>query len=158
MIKISANIGIVVCVSLATLLGACSFVDVHGADTPDQVVKQYVSGLERQEEDLILQLIPKGYTAEQAVKDKISQFGGYEIEEYNVVYNELKPVFLIANIEGRYAANNIGLEKFEDTVTIAYRGAGTLLSKKTRWYLLLGDGNVPSPNIAPGEPQGISPE
>ncbi len=157
MIKISANIGIIVCVSLATLLGGCSFGNVRGADTPDQIVDQYVSALESQEEDLILQMIPKGYTAEQAVKDKIAQFGGYEIEEYKVVYNEIKPVFLIAKIEGRYASNNRRLEKFEDTLTIAYRGAGTSLSKKARWYLLLGDGNVPSPNISPAEPQRIPP-
>lgn len=158
LIKNSANAILFLGFSLCAILGGCNFVSVRGADTPERVVEQYILGLEQQKENVILQLIPKEYVAEQAVEDKISQFGGHEVEEYSVVYNEIKPVFLIAEIKGSYVSNDQGLENFEDQVTIAYRGAGTLLSKKANWYLLLGDGQVPSPDVSPAEPQDTPPK
>ncbi|WP_446378787.1 hypothetical protein [Coleofasciculus sp. E2-BRE-01] len=100
----SANAIIFLNFSLCAVLGGCNFGTVRGADTPERVVEQYILGLEQQKENVILQLIPKEYVAEQAVEDKISQFGGHEVEEYSVVYNEVKPVFLIANIKGMWCS------------------------------------------------------
>jgi hypothetical protein len=104
----------------------------------------------------MLQLVPKGYSAEQVVKDKISQFGGHKIQEHKVIYNKPKPVFLMANVQGFYTNSNSVRRKFEDTLTIKYKGGSLLQFNKGRWYLLLGKGNVSTPEIEPAEPQ-ISP-
>ncbi|NJM65551.1 MAG: hypothetical protein HC851_07690 [Acaryochloris sp. RU_4_1] len=123
------------------------------ANTPDQVIEQYLLALEKKDKHLMLQLVPGSYAADQAAEDKIDQFGGYKIQERQVNYIKPKTVFLIANVKGLYVNSDGVRKKFEDRLTIAYEGGGFLQSYQGRWCLLLGKGNVPPPEVQSAEPQ-----
>ena len=62
-------------ITLPILLEGCNIKNSYGADTPDRVVEQYLLALEKKDEELMLKLIPRKYSAEQAVEDKIAQLG-----------------------------------------------------------------------------------
>jgi hypothetical protein len=150
------TLGLALSIALPVLLEGCSFKNSYGADTPDGVVEQYLLALEKKDEELMLKLIPRRYSAEQAVEDKITQLGGHKIQEYKVVYAKPKPVFLQANVQAFYAHNGVS-KKIEDTLTIVYEGGSILDLSKGRWYLLMGKGNVPTPEVQPAEPQTFPP-
>lgn len=124
----------------------------NGADTPDEVIEQYVSALESNDPEMIARLIPKGYTSDSSIEDKLSQFGGYDIEEYEVEFSELKPSFLTARLSGRYTVADEKNQNFEDTLTVAYEKSSSFQLDKGNWYLLLGDGNASPPNVQPANP------
>lgn len=151
------NLGLALSIALPILLEGCDFKNSYGADTPDQVVEQYLLALEKKDEELMLKLVPRRYSAEQAVEDKIAQLGGHKIQEYKVVYAKPKPVFLRANVQGFYTNDGVR-KKFDDTLTIVYEGGSILELNKGRWYLIMGKGDVPTPKVQPAEPQTSPPK
>jgi hypothetical protein len=152
------NLILILSIALPILLEGCSFKNSYGADTPDRVVEQYLLALEKKDEGLMLKLIPRKYSAEQAVEDKIAQLGGHKIQEYKVFYAKPKPVFWRANVQAFYIDDG-GLRKtIDDTLTIVYEGGSILDLNKGRWYLLMGKNDVPTPEVQPAEPQTSPPE
>ena len=139
------------------LLTGYDFKSGYGADTPDRVVDLYLLALEKKNEELMLKLVPRKYSAQEAAEDKIARFGGHKIQEYKVVYMKPKSVFLIANIKVFYTDRGVR-KRFDDTLTIAYQGGSRLELSKGRWYLLMGKGNVPSPEVQPAEPKTSPPK
>jgi hypothetical protein len=129
-------------ISLLSLLMGCSS---NGADTAEQVVEKYLLGLENKDEAAIKQLVPGNYTVNQEIKNKISQVGGRKIQERQISYLKPKPVFWTAKIQGVLVGANGQREKFEDDLSLA--------SEKNRWYLRIGSGNIPAPNVEPAVPQ-----
>jgi hypothetical protein len=144
-------------IALSMLLEGCTFQNSYGADNPDQIVAQYLQALEKKDEELMLKLIPRRYSAEKAIEDKISQFGGHKIQEYKVFYAKPKTVFWRANVQAFYI-DDVGSRKtINDTLTIVYEGGSILDFNKGRWYLLMGKDDVSTPKVQPAEPQ-IFPE
>ncbi|WP_127087651.1 hypothetical protein [Dulcicalothrix desertica] len=156
--KIFVSIGLTLSVVLAIFLISFNSLVSYGADSPDQVIEQYLLALENKDEDSILKLIPREYSAKLAVEDKIVEFGGNKIQERKIIYNKIKPVYLTANVQGFYTNSNGVRKKFEDTLIISYRGGSLLELNKGRWYLKLGNGNVPAPEVQPAEPQTSPPK
>lgn len=138
--------------TLSTVLVGCVFGGSRGADTPEEVVEQYLSALENEDLGAIVQLIPKSYSSENAVEAKISRFGGRRIENYEVAFSELKPTFVSAKLKGHYISDSSKLQNFDDTLMIAYEASGSFQLDDGNWYLLLGDGNVSTPDIQPAKP------
>lgn len=151
------KLGLTVCIALSIFLEGCNFQNSYGADTPDRVVEQYLLALEKKNEELMLKLIPKRYSAEQAVEDKIAQFGGHKIQEYKVSYVKPKSVFWRANVQAFYTDDGLR-KKIDDTLTIVYEGGSISQLNKGRWYLIMGKGNVPLPEVQSAEPQTIPTE
>jgi hypothetical protein len=147
------NLSLALSVTLSISLQGCNYLSPNGGNNPDQVIDQYLLALENKDEDSILKLIPREYSAKQAVEDKIAEFGGNKIQERQIIYNKTKPVFLIANVQGFYINSDGVRKKFEDTLIISYRGGSLLELNKARWFLQLGKGNVPAPEVQPAEPQ-----
>lgn len=156
--NLSVTLSIVLGVALPISLQGCAIKNNYGADTPEQVIEQYLLALENKNEGLMRQLIPSEYSADQAVKDKIAQLGGHKIKEHKVVYTKPKPVFLRADVQGFYTSGNGVDKRFEDTLTIAYKGGSLLQFNRGRWYLLLGKGKAPDPRVQPAEPQTSPPK
>jgi hypothetical protein len=138
------------------LLQGCDFKNRYGADTAQQVVEQYLLALENKDEKLMLKLISREYSAKEAVKDKINRLGGHKIQEYKVTYTKPKPVFLRAKVQGFYTNHDVR-KRFDDTLTIVYQGESNLGINKGRWYLVMGKGNIPTPEVQPAEPQTSPP-
>ncbi|WP_145837546.1 hypothetical protein [Dulcicalothrix desertica] len=90
--KIFVSIGLTLSVVLAIFLISFNSLVSYGADSPDQVIEQYLLALENKDEDSILKLIPREYSAKLAVEDKIVEFGGNKIQERKIIYNKIKPV------------------------------------------------------------------
>ena len=64
---------------LSGLLQGCDFKNNSGADTAQQVVEQYLLALEKKDEELMLNLVPREYSAKEAVKERINRLGGHKI-------------------------------------------------------------------------------
>jgi hypothetical protein len=76
---------------------------------------------------------------------------------YKVFYAKPKPVFWRANVQAFYTDDNGLRQKIDDTLTIVYEGGSILALNKGRWYLLMGKGDVSTPEVQPAEPQTSPP-
>jgi hypothetical protein len=136
---------IIVLVAIVVSLQACHVNHKLGAATPDRVIEQYLLALEAKDEQLIRQLVPENYIATQEIQAKISQFGGYKIQEHQFIYTKTKPTLWGAKVTGFYLDRNGNRQKFEDTISIIYQGKESWKLYQGRWYLLLGKSQVISP-------------
>ncbi len=105
-----------------------------GANTPEQVVGEYFLALERKDSKTILQLTPPEAKVQEAVSKRISQYGGFKIQDRKISFSGPKPVFLYVKLQGVYmdAANT--RKDFVDNLNIQYAMTS---ANKGRWYLSL---------------------
>lgn len=118
------------------LLSACT-ADKNGAGSPDRVVEQYLLALEHKDESLMLQLLPGNLSVESKAKTKIAKFGGYKIQDRQIVYNKPKPVLWNAEIRGFYVDQSGTRHQFNDSIRIGYENKGQVKLYGGRWYLVL---------------------
>jgi hypothetical protein len=147
------HLGLASGIALILSFQGCSLLNHRGVDNPEKVVEQYLLALERKDEKSILQLVPQSYSADKAIKDKITRFGGRKIQERKIEYIRPKPIFIRANIKGSYIGSNGIRKNFEDILTIAYEKRSFWEFNRGRWYLLIGKGKVSTPKIQSAEPQ-----
>jgi hypothetical protein len=113
---------------------SCSFFPGKGAATREELVSTYLLALEKKDEQLMLNLIPSDYDAEQVVEEKINRLGNRKLEQLKVSYQDLqKPDSSKVTIEGIYYDKPLPNGKqFRSTDEIFVHASGK------RWYLILG--------------------
>jgi hypothetical protein len=119
-------------------LQGCS-VNKQGAPTPERVVEQYLLALENKNENSILQLVDEDSTQARAIKAKIRKFGGYKINNRQIVYDKFTPNLWKVKIKGSHVDRQGIDKKIEDSISIQYQSKGEPKSYAGRWYLLLED-------------------
>jgi hypothetical protein len=119
------------------LLSSACTADKNGAGSPDRVVDQYLLALENKDESLLVQLLPHGSSIAGKIKVKIDKFGGYKIQDRQIVYNKPKPVLWNAEIRGFYVDRAGMRQQFNDSIAIGYENKGQVKLYGGRWYLLL---------------------
>jgi hypothetical protein len=124
-----------------SLLESCTS-PVHNtaeANTPEQVVGEYFLALERKDSSAILRLTPPESKVQEAVNKKISQYGGFKIQDRKISFSGPKPLFLYVKLQGVYmdAANT--RKDFIDDLNIKYTATST---NKGRWYLSLEQDSI----------------
>jgi hypothetical protein len=118
-----------------SLSSACT-ADKNGAGSPDRVVEQYLLALENKDESLMVQLFPDSSPIDEKIKVKIDKFGGYKIQDRQVVYNKPKPVLWNAEIRGFYVDRAGNRQQFNDSISIGYENKGQVKLYGGRWYLV----------------------
>jgi hypothetical protein len=135
------SIGVVILVAIVFSLQSCgSQQHKYGAATPDRVVEQYITALEKRNDPLMLRLMPEKSLATTEVKAKIDRLGGYKIQDRQIKYIKPKPSLWNAKIQGFYIDRAGVRQKFDDSIVLEYQSKGELKLYAGRWYLLLGNG------------------
>ncbi len=124
----------------------------NGAATREEVIEEYLNALKDKNEESILQLVPKSYTAEQAAKKKITQLGGYNLNVNQISYLKLKPHLFVATIQGSYLTPNREQKRFTEEVNLVDKPGSFLVFYKGNWHLSIGKGNLPPPSVQAAQP------
>jgi hypothetical protein len=130
------SILVVLLVAILVSLQSCGVHNKHGAATPDRVVEQYLTALERRNEPVIRRLMPEQSLATVAIKTKIDRLGGYKIQDRQITYTKPTPKRWNANIQGFYIDAFGNSRKFDDSIVLEYQSKGELKLYAGHWYLL----------------------
>jgi hypothetical protein len=131
----SSLVVILVAISISTQ--SCGTPPKSGAATPDRVVEQYLTALEKRNQPAIRRLMTEQSLATVAIKAKIDRLGGYQIQDRQIQYLKPKPSLWTANIRGFYV-DRLGIkQQFNDSIVLVYQSKGELKLYAGRWYLVL---------------------
>jgi hypothetical protein len=131
------SIVVVMLVAIVFSLQSCVSQDKNGAATPDRVVEQYLTALEKRDDAAIVRLMPEKSLASKEIQTKIARMGGYKIQDRQIKYTKPKPTLWNANIRGFYVDRFGVNRKFDDSIVLEYQSKGELKLYAGRWYLLL---------------------
>jgi hypothetical protein len=120
--------------SSCLFLKGCTSGHSNGAITPEQIVGEYFLALEQKDSSAILRLVPPEATVQKAVNKKISQYGGFKIQDRKISFSGSKPVFLYVKLQGVYLDSANTNKDFMDNIQIKYAAIST---NQGRWYLSL---------------------